>query len=339
MNIKINNISAKLKQDIINYYLIPNSVRSCAEYFKISRHLVKQILIEANICMHSKEIASQLQVKKTKTNNLQKYGVAHPIKLQTVKDKRINTCIEHYGTQHVLQNQSVREKIKITCLEKYGVDNPAKAAEIKLKSIATCNKKYGVNYTSQTVNFKNKVKSRYQNKSESEKCITKNKFKSTMQQRYGVDYFPQSDNYAKVAHKHYYYDNIYFDSSWELALWIYAKDHNEQIEHEPTRFSYLVDDTIHYYFPDFKYNNQLIELKGPQFLDENGQLVAIYKNDDQNKLNSKQECMIKNNIKLWSISEMESILTYINSTYGKNYLKLFKKGNKQEKSEEDNEEE
>lgn len=38
--------------------------------------------------------------------------------------------------------------------------------------------------------------------------------------------------------KRYLYQNQHFDSSWELALWIYAKDHNEEIEREPCCFEY-----------------------------------------------------------------------------------------------------
>lgn len=37
----------------------------------------------------------------------------------------------------------------------------------------------------------------------------------------------------RKACKKYNYEGQMFDSSWELALWIYAKDHNEEIERDP----------------------------------------------------------------------------------------------------------
>ena len=59
---------------------------------------------------------------------------------------------------------------------------------------------------------------------------------------------------VKEKRKRYVYQEIYFDSSWELALYIYAIDHNEEIVREPLRFEYYYDNKVFYYYPDFLYN-------------------------------------------------------------------------------------
>ena len=57
---------------------------------------------------------------KREVNCLQKYGVSHPMKLESVKEKRNNTCLERYGVPTPLNSLELREKAKETSLRKYG---------------------------------------------------------------------------------------------------------------------------------------------------------------------------------------------------------------------------
>lgn len=75
-------------------------------------------------------------------NNLEKYGVKHPMQLKENNDKRIHTNIEKYGFENPSQNEYCKEKTKETCLEKYGVDNPIKFSEFKEKQKKTINDFY-----------------------------------------------------------------------------------------------------------------------------------------------------------------------------------------------------
>lgn len=58
------------------------------------------------------------------------------------------------------------------------------------------------------------------------------------------------------------YDNTSFDSSWELYLWIYCKDHNIKIIREPIRLEFEFNGKKYGYHPDFLIDGQLVELKG-----------------------------------------------------------------------------
>lgn len=130
-------------------------------------------------------------------------------------------------------------------------------------------------------------------------------------------------NYKRYGLKHnkYVFENEYFDSSWELAFWIYCKDHNISIEHEPLYLTYTVNNKKHRYFPDFKIDNQLIEIKGDQFFDKNDNL----RNPFNGKLClEKQKCMKENQVKILRDAQMRTYLNYIKDNYGKNYLKTFK---------------
>lgn len=88
-----------------------------------------------------------------------------------------------------------------------------------------------------------------------------NKAKETLKQRYGVEHPPK---------RLYCFDNIYFDSFPELALYLYAKENNEEIKRSPCTLKYTINGIEHDYLPDFLYNGQLVEIKGKQFLKEDG---------------------------------------------------------------------
>lgn len=210
---KIHTINQGLKQQVIDYYLIPHTETDTALYFKVSRNLVSKIITEAGLKRSHKEV----------------YKV-----------------------------QDIQEKIKATCLKRYGVEN----------------------YT-QTSDFHTKV-------------IT-----------------------------HYKFNTETFDSSWELAYWICAKDHNIQIEHEPVRLSYSVNDKTYYYFPDFRINNQLLEIKGDHMC-SNKKIKDLWGNLGAKKLQAKIKCMQENNIKILNYSDIKFALDYVKNNYGKNYLKQFK---------------
>ena len=119
-------------------------------------------------------------------NNL---GVSNPSKLQEVKDKKKETCIEKYGVEYPAQNEKVKEKIsqtntlpevkdkkKETCIEKYGVEHPMQLSSTKDKLKQSMADKHGVEHYTSALDFAKKSK-------------------ATKLQRYGNEYF---NNYAQA---------------------------------------------------------------------------------------------------------------------------------------------
>lgn len=195
------------------------------------------------------------------------------------------TYLQRYGRLNVGQFGSIEHKKSIR--QHYGVDNPQQAKIIKDKTIQTCLKKYG--YKTNLI----------------------------------------APEFVMQKSKKYLYENTSFDSSWELAVWIYAIDHNEAIQRLPIQLYFMWNNEKHFYTPDFLYKGQLIEIKGSQFLDKNHNLTSPYlKNHKeirtQDYYKAIQDCIEKNNVQLWSSTEIKPFLNYIKKMYGKDYLKQFK---------------
>jgi len=225
-----------------------------------------------------------------KLNNIKKYGVDNTAKLENVIEKTKQTCLEKYGYSTILITPEQKQKTKEKLLEEYNVDSPVKSEIIRNKMKNTCIERYGFTSYSKTEKFK-------QNMSDFNRT---HKFKRTSK---------------------YYYDDCYFDSSWELAYYIWLTDNNINFEYHPDiYFEYEYNNKIYRYYPDFLINNELYEIKGDQFFDNNNNYINPFNNKNNTKVSLKYQCMIKNNIKILRYKDISFIL----NKYGKKYLKQFK---------------
>ncbi len=209
----------------------------------------------------------------------------------------------------------------------FSIRTPVETKQIqKINADNTKLKRYGRTNVGQfgSIEFTNSILNKYGVCNVANAPEIKEKKVKTCLQKYGVVTNLISTAAKAYKNKKYCFDNCFFDSSWELALWIYAKDHNEQIVREPIQLSFTFDDKEHFYTPDFNYNNCLIEIKGSQFLDP----VYGFKNPYDKSVNelyqAKYNCIIQNNVKIWSYADIKPYLLYIKNTYGKNYLKQFR---------------
>lgn len=105
-----------------------------------------------------------------------------------------------------------------------------------------------------------------------------------------------------------YYKNIYCQSSWELAYVIYCFDHNIEFKRNTDHFKYEFGGKIRNYFPDFYLmaTSTYIEIKGY--------------NDARSKAKAAQ---FPNKLKVYTKLEMQPILDYVISTYGKDFIRLY----------------
>lgn len=233
------------------------------------------------------------KILKFKLNNQEKYGVDNPSKLNSVKEKIKQTCLNKYGCITNLITDEQKELTKQKLLLNYGVEYPVQSKIILEKIKTTCRERYGVDSYSKTDEFK-----KYMSLFNNEHTFTRS--------------------------SKYYYNNTFFDSSWELAYYIWLSDNYIQFIYHPNiKLKYYVDDKLHYYQPDFLVNNELHEIKGNHFLIDN-KMINPYNKNDNKKMNAKFNCMVKNQIKILSFNELKEIFFYINKKYGKNYLKQFK---------------
>lgn len=191
------------------------------------------------------------------------------------KQKRETTNLIRYGSKQVLSVSKIRDKAKFIMKEKYGNEEIFATEHFQQKHIENSRKKYGTDYP-------------IQNK----------------------------EVYKRNKNRYYQYEDLIFDSSWELAVYIWYKDNNLDIQREPCQFDYIgIDGKKHKYFPDFLINGQIIEIKGTQYLDENGKL----------KDTAKQKCVEDNNVVIWSYNEVKPYIQYCKELFNDKYwYKTFK---------------
>lgn len=218
-----------------------------------------------------------------------------------IKNKLICVkCLNHDG--HFLSE--VKNRIKETSIKRYGVPVPFMAKENQEKFKDSCRKKYGCENPFQSEEIKKKIK-------------------KTNLKKYGAESYNQSpychkDKYNSFLRK-YTYNNLYFDSSWELAFYIYCIDHNIKISKESKMFTYTHNNKLHCYYPDFSLSCCNIEIKGSHLINENGEWICPY-GDDDGKSKAKYECAVQNNVIILTEKDIKPFIKYTKQTYGKNFF-------------------
>jgi hypothetical protein len=173
--------------------------------------------------------------EKTKYSCLLKYGVEHHLQSDIVKDKIKQTNILKRGVEYPMQSDSVRSKSKITLLDRYGVEHISKSEEIKHKKKLTCLENNGVEYPLQNEKiFKKSL----------ENSFLAKKFKNT---------------------------NLIYQGSYE-KYFLELMEQCGQIDliKNGKKYEYFFCNQIHYYFSDFIYANNTIEIKSSWTYNRNG---------------------------------------------------------------------
>ena len=263
-------------------------------------------------CLKSLGVKNSMQSEDVKKKSMKtmfnKYGVYFALQSEEIKKKCRQTSLRNYGVEYAIQSDEIKQKIKETNLKKYGYEYSSQSPIIRKKFIETLIKRYGVDNPQKSFEIKEKTK-------------------RTNIKRYGFENPMQNHKIFIKTLNRYSYDGMRFDSSWELAYYIWLKDNNIEFEYQPNIcFNYTVHGKIHKYYPDFKCGNKVIEIKGNHFFDENGIMRCPYTKDvDRNeKYRIKQKCMEENDIELMKEIDIKPYLDYIENKYGKNYLKSFK---------------
>lgn len=279
-----------------------------------------------------------------KMTNLKNYGTEYPQQNEIIKEKIYSTNIKKYGSKVYWCSNDFKEKSKKTCMEKYGTEYSFQSENNKEKSKETMNEKYGVDYAQQNEEIREKTKETWKNNlgvdnpAKSEEVL--NKRKSTNNDRYGTNWFVQSEKFRQTllelygsenpsSGNNYIYNSISFDSSWELAFYIYHLDKKHKIiRNETIYFLYKTKDgKLHRYYPDFILNKKYIEIKGDHFLRfyKNGNIRTLVNFEQTKELKEKFKCMKDNNIIILYSKTLTKYFKYIIKNYGSlDYLKQFK---------------
>ena len=148
---------------------------------------------------------------------------------------------------------------------------------------------------------------------------------------------PNFINQMYIHRSPFYYYGVYFDSGWELAVWIYCHDHGISITREPVRFEFKdINGTTRYCYPDFMINGKLVEVKGKQFFRPDGTMYCPFRHKDESDeeyeficdlYERKHQCELEHGVEFWKQEDIEYMKLYINRTYGYSYLNSFRRNN------------
>lgn len=301
-------LSAEQEQEIISYYLEPNSLRDAAARFSLSISVIRRVLKVNKIAFHSGSTLNIVKTRNTIKTCLDRYGETNAKKVAAFKEKGKQTCLERYGRTNVGQFGSPEHKASLlknygrldvgqfgtlehekALLEKYGRTNVGQFGT--LEHTEAIKAKYGVDKYTQTDEFKSKFKATMLNKYGV--CYTgqspelRKKMSATMHKRYGMFHSPKNTYIA---------DNIYFDSFPELCFYLYHKSIGKDIKREPVGFAYSYDNTESIYYPDFSVDDVLYEIKGKQFRSDNGTWKNPFTKTTSTRDIAKYNCAVAHNV-------------------------------------------
>ena len=233
---------------------------------------------------------SEIQ-NKIKQTNLEKYVETSYTKTEEYKERVKQTNLERYGAISSLANKEIIEKGNQTLIAKYGVDNSLKVPEIKEKIKNTNLKKYGVENPMQSEIVKAKMKqtnlARYGFENPLASPEIRAKARQTLVEHYGTNHAPIQK---------YFYQDDFFDSFPELCFYLYHIKNNIKIIREPIELNYAFEGRLYHYYPDFKVGDSIYEIKGDQFLAEDGTWCCPYDRSKDEQFELKHKCALENNI-------------------------------------------
>lgn len=213
-------------------------------------------------------------------------------KLKNREDK----IFKKYGVRNISQSPIIKAKKASTCLKHFGVDVPAKSADILKKMGDTCEQKYGVRNIYQLEKYKEKSrKVREENK---EEWVAK--YMETNRRNHGGVHYFQTLEAQKNKFKKIEYNGKIYDSSWEVAFVKYLENNGINYEYHPCSIEYSFNGESHYYFPDFKIDGKLVEIKGDHLFE------SMKQNTDTIE-HAKYQCMLNNEVVILTSKELTDL--------------------------------
>lgn len=188
-------------------------------------------------------------LKKKKQTSLINFGVENPQSLDIVKNKTKKTCLEKYGEIAPAKSNSIKEKICNTNLQKYGKKYYTQTEKFLKSSQDTCLKKYGENHYNKSIEGRKRLR-----KSSIKRgiaIIIDGKTLSEIAKEKGVAASSIHQKYKKIGNQVVSYKKN------ESFLETVIKKHLES-----NNINFLHNKKIGNYFPDFSFNNIIIECDG-----------------------------------------------------------------------------
>lgn len=264
-------------QIIADYIKNEYSIEELVHKYKFTNKVLISLLQNNNVVLRSKKEIYQIRDKKSIKHWQTMFGVNNPQQIKEVKQKTVATC-----------------------LLKYGVTNGGASAAAREKINNTMQKHYGQHYFA-TDTFKEIKEAIKQSKGYFPDQFGSPEHEQAMLNKYGR---------VRCCNTRYFYDNYYFDSFPELALYLYCQATGKSIIREPSKLTFIYNNQKFNYVPDFLIEGQLVEIKGEQFLAEDGSWYNPYKPELSALMEAKHQCAIANNVKILYAKDYQQYLDW-----------------------------
>jgi transposase-like protein len=249
-------------------------------------------------------------LKRRKETCVDKYGTDNVAKVEAIAQKWVDTKIERFGYSGYFQDPSSQKKVQ----------ENAHSDEAYEKRRATCSERYGTDHHMQNADVLKDFKA---------SMLEKTGFENPMHNPSTIEHI--IDIYGRIGSGALYrFDDRWFDSSWELAYYIWLKDNCIDFEFHPKMpIIYTEDEKSHRYYPDFIVEGRIHEIKGDHFFNDKGEPYCAI---DGEYWWGKYNMLVERKAVILRKKEIAPILIYVAAKYGKEYLNSFKRTRKRAES-------
>lgn len=283
----------------------------------------------------TKDMVDAGRLKKSKETCLQKYGCEFSFQSENNRQKSAETMRQKYGCNNIMQTEFMRQKRSID----YQSKTSEQKEQIRHKRKQTMMAQYGVEYYTQSEEMQQKAKSTKLERYGDENYNNYDAAKKTNLQKYGVEHILQGQDFRLkaeqtmlekygVAHpaqsltfncgrkNSYKYNNVYFDSFPELAVYLYCINNKIKISRADITFEYILNESKHVYKPDFIIDGKLIEIKGDHFFNEDGTMRNPFDSTQDALYEAKHQCGLSHNVEFWTSEKYSKYIDwFIDSGY------------------------
>lgn len=310
-------------------------------------------VIDFPLCQHCKRKLIDKNVINIRIGYSQTCSVKCSANSPNVKQKKIDTCRKRYNSDYAISAKQTRIKAEQTCLQRYGsknvfsknstifphkfdriskqlgrkITNISQISEISQKIRNTKMKKYGPN------GFDiEKMKAKNREKYGVDFLFSYKPFRSRLKtiflQKYGVDNPWKSHDIQKCIRKRYIYNGISFDSSPEIAYYVFLTDHKIKFTYHPNKFfEYIFNGKTCKTWPDFLVNGEYQELKGNQFFNDDGSWKCPWDRSLDSAYEAKHQALIANNVKIIRTADYIKYIKYVQQKYGTKFFANCRRSN------------
>lgn len=218
-----------------------------------------------------------------------------------------------------MQSDAVKEKRKQTLIQKEGsVENfYTKISQTTKQTFITNDGSIENHYKKVAEKTRNTVLQRFGKEAFFQTDAFKEKSKRTMKERYGVKNISQT--LLRSCKRLYTYKEQHFDSIPELCFYIYHIENNLPIVRNPKKLIFIFKNKKHVYWPDFEVENQLFEIKGDQFLKEDGTWQNPFDHRKDALYEAKRQCALQNGVKILYGKDYKKYIDFVEEKYGKKF--------------------